>query len=116
MKTNNNVENVSEYDKGYAGEIAGHLADNYDKGHWDYNPDWKCDSNDYRSLEKIYYNTVSDTKRKYQKKLNSLMLKYLRLEKLKIGENRINFSKFVEILYYKTIYRSKKVIRNFLYE
>lgn len=111
-----NMDEISDYDKGYAQKIAEHLANNYDKGYWDFNMNYSFSLKDFRSLQEVYYNTVSDAKQRYQKELNDLMLRYLRLKKLRPEESRITFSKFREILHYKIIYRSKKAIRDYLYE
>ncbi len=111
------IEITSNYDKVYCDKVAEHLAKNYDKGVWDA-PNLSgvgLSSEDYKNLERLYNLTVFDAKKKYQKILNTRVLKYFRLKRTEKGEERIQFSELKEILHYKMVTRPKKALREFLY-
>ena len=108
---------TSDYDKNYSDKVAEHLAKNYDKGVWDHGNMVGMSQKDFRALEDRYNQTVFNSKKKYQKELNSELVSYLTFGLKKPSKGpKVTMERFKEIVHYKVVYRTKKAFRDFLYK
>lgn len=111
----NEMESEKAAIKTYCDEVAKHLSTNYMYGVWGFYPTYSnMSKTDMLAMEKGYKYAVKHAVNIFEESLWFEVKHYLGLKKVK-GKTKPSWDRVKEILLYKTVGKTKRAIRKYLY-
>lgn len=106
---------MTDEQKEEATKIAGHLATHYLNAVWDTSGGIRVPSGESRKIGEKYKEVKRQVVAEYEKSLNDVVLKFLRLKKRKKGQ-KITLSKVADIIKYKLITKPKRKLACYMWD